>query len=119
MGSGIRIANQWNATLTAACVPTTVTLPWYATYGVPPSSIATTVCSAPMNWHLLLSLIANCIILMLVTTVVPSTAAGIVSGTVGLALNHAFEAMYITSKIINPMLNGMRDIAGWSVRAFG
>src|SRR5712692_2185290 len=119
LGIGLRIANGWNAALIAACVPTTATLPWFATYGVPPTSIITTVCSAPLNWHLLLNLVADSIILLVVTTVVPSTAAGIVSGTVGLALNHAFEAMYITNKIVNPMLNGMRDIAGWSVRAFG
>ena len=119
LGIGIRIATGWNAALTAACVPTTVTLPWYATYGVPPTKIITTVCSAPLNWHLLLMLVANSVILMIITTVVPSTAAGIVSGTVGLALTHAFEAMYIANKIVNPMLNGMRAIGSNAIRAFG
>ena len=119
LGIGIRIATGWNAALTAACVPTTATLPWYATYGVPPSKIITTVCSAPLNWHLLLMLVANSVILMIVTTVVPSTAAGIVSGTVGLALTHAFEAMYIANKIVNPMLSGMRAIGNNAIRAFG
>ena len=49
LGIGIRIATGWNAALTAACVPTTATLPWYATYGVPPTKIITTVCSAPLS----------------------------------------------------------------------
>ena len=64
-------------------------------------------------------LVANSIILLIITTVVPSTAAGIVSGTVGLALTHAFEAMYIANKIVNPMLNGMRAIGNNAIRAFG
>ena len=58
-------------------------------------------------------------ILMIITTAVPSTAAGIVSGTVGLALTHAFEAMYIANKIVNPMLNGIRAIGSNAIRAFG
>ena len=119
LGIGMRIATGWNAAVTAACVPTTTTLPWFGTYGVPPSKIITTVCSAPLNWHLLLVLVANSVILMIVTTVVPSTAAGIVSGTVGLALTHAFEAMYISSRIVNPMLSGMRAIGNNAIRAFG
>ncbi len=119
LGIGMKIAANWDAVLTAACVPTTTTLPWYATYGVPPTKIITSVCSAPMNWGLLLSLVANSIILTIITTTVPSTAAGIVSGTVGLALTHAFEAMYIANKIVNPMLNGMRAIGSNAIRAFG
>ena len=30
LGIGMRIATGWNAALTAACVPTTTTLPWFA-----------------------------------------------------------------------------------------
>jgi P-type conjugative transfer protein TrbL len=119
LGIGIRIATGWNAAVTAACVPTTVTLPWFATYGVPPTKIITTVCSAPLNWHLLLMLVANSIILMIVTTVVPSTAAGIVSGAVGLALTHAFGAMYIANTLVKPMLGGMQTISSRAIRAFG
>jgi hypothetical protein len=119
LGIGIRIATGWSDAVIAACVPTTATLPWYATYGVPPSKIITTVCSAPLNWHLLLMLVSDSIILMILTTVVPSTAAGIVSGTVGLALTHAFEAMYITNRVVNPMLTGIRAIGSNAIRAFG
>ena len=119
LGIGIRIATGWNAAVTAACIPTTTTLPWYATYGVAPSKIITTVCSAPLNWHLLLMLVANSVILMIVTTAVPTTAAGIVSGTVGVALTHAFAAIYIANRIVNPILNGFRAIGSNAVRAFG
>jgi hypothetical protein len=119
LGIGIRIATGWNTALTAACVPTTVTLPWYATYGVPPSKIITTVCSAPLNWNLLLMLVANSVVLMIVTTVVPSTAAGIVSGTVGLALNHAFEAAFIAKTVISPMSSVMNSSFNRAIRAFG
>jgi type IV secretion system protein TrbL len=119
IGVGIRIATGWNAALTAACVPTTVTLPWYATYGVPPTKIIAAVCSAPLSMHLLLLLVANSIVLLIITTVVPSTAAGIVSGTVGLALNHAFEAAFIAKTIISPMSNIMQSASNKAIRAFG
>jgi type IV secretion system protein TrbL len=119
IGVGIRIATGWNAALTAACVPTTVTLPWYATYGVPPTKIIAAVCSAPLSMHLLLMLVANSIVLLIITTVVPSTAAGIVSGTVGLALNHAFEAAFIAKTIISPMSSIMQSASNKAIRAFG
>jgi P-type conjugative transfer protein TrbL len=116
---GVKIATQWNNALVAACVPTTTTLPWYFTYGVPPSSIVTKVCSAPMNWPLLLNLVANSVILAIVTTVVPSTAAGIVSGTAGLALNQAFEAAFIARTIIQPISSMMQSVGNKAVRALG
>jgi hypothetical protein len=61
-----------------------------------------------MNWPLLLNLVANSVILAIVTTVVPSTAAGIVSGTAGLALNQAFEAAFIARTIIQPISSMMQ-----------
>jgi len=119
LGVGIRIATGWSDAVIAACVPTTTTLPWYATYGVPPTKIITRVCSAPLNWHLLLMLVSDSVILMIVTTVVPSTAAGIVSGTVGLALNHAFEAAFIAKTVISPMSSVMNSSFNRAIRAFG
>src|ERR1700724_666308 len=119
LGIGVKIATQWNSALVAACVPTTTTLPWYATYGVAPTSIVTKICSAPMNWPLLLNLVANSVILAIVTTVVPSTAAGIVSGTAGLALNQAFEAAFIARTIIQPISSMMQSVGNKAVRALG
>src|SRR6266852_5172492 len=119
LGIGVKIATQWNSALVAACVPATTTLPWYATYGVAPTSIVTKVCSAPMNWPLLLNLVANSVILAIITTVVPSTAAGIVSGTAGLALNQAFEAAFIARTIIQPISSMMQAVGNKAVRALG
>ena len=85
----------------------------------PPSSIVTKVCSAPMNWPLLLNLVANSVILAIITTVVPSTAAGIVSGTAGLALNQAFEAAFIARTIIQPISSMMQAVGNKAVRALG
>ena len=56
---------------------------------------------------------------MILTTAVPSTAAGIVSGTVGLALNHAFEAAFIARTIISPMSRIMQSASNKAIRAFG
>jgi P-type conjugative transfer protein TrbL len=119
LGIGMRIASSWSTTIAAACVPTTTTLPWFATYGVPPSSIITTTCSQPLNWHLLLMLVANSIVLMVVTIAVPNTAAAIVSGTAGLALSHAFEAAFVARTIIQPVSNIMQTTLSRAVRAFG
>jgi hypothetical protein len=72
-----------------------------------------------MNWPLLLNLVANSVILAIVTTVVPSTAAGIVSGTAGLALNQAFEAAFIARTIIQPISSMMQSVGNKAVRALG
>ena len=72
-----------------------------------------------MNWPLLLNLVANSVILAIVTTVVPSTAAGIVSGTAGLALNQAFEAAFIARTIIQPISSMMQAAGNKAVRALG
>ena len=120
LGIGVKIATQWNSALVAACVPATTTLPWFSGLGAgPPSSIITKVCSAPMNWPLLLNLVANSVILAIITTVVPSTAAGIVSGTAGLALNQAFEAAFIARTIIQPISSMMQAVGNKAVRALG
>jgi len=68
---------------------------------------------------LLLNLVANSVILAIVTTVVPSTAAGIVSGTAGLALNQAFEAAFIARTITQPISGMMQAVGNKAVRALG
>jgi hypothetical protein len=68
---------------------------------------------------LLLNLVANSVILAIITTVVPSTAAGIVSGTAGLALNQAFEAAFIARTIIQPISSMMQAVGNKAVRALG
>jgi hypothetical protein len=72
-----------------------------------------------MNWPLLLNLVANSVILAIITTVVPSTAGGIVSGTAGLALNQAFEAAFIARTIIQPISSMMQAVGNKAVRALG
>ena len=34
---GVQMANEWSAALVAACKPVPATLPWWTTYGLPPS----------------------------------------------------------------------------------
>ena len=36
---GVQMANQWAAALLAACKPIPTTVPWWTTYGLPPSAI--------------------------------------------------------------------------------
>ena len=105
---GVQMATQWSAALAAACKPVPATLPWFATYGVPPSSIITTVCSGAVSVSTMLTYAALAIIFMIVTIAVPHMAASIAGGTVGLALSHAFEAAYVAQTIIRPITSALQ-----------
>lgn len=112
LGVGVQIATQWNATLTAACNPVAATLPWWTTYGVPPSSIITTVCSNTIPSRLMLDLVALSILFLIVTIAVPYTAASIAGGTIGLALTHAFEAVFIARNVVQPITSALQAGSG-------
>jgi hypothetical protein len=45
----------------------TTPLPWFASFDVGPSTIITKVCSVRVNWPLLLNLVANIVILPIIT----------------------------------------------------
>jgi P-type conjugative transfer protein TrbL len=109
LGIGVQIATQWQAALIAACNPVTTALPWFSTYGVPPKAIMTTVCSNAIPVRTMLDLAALSIVFLIVSIAVPYTAASIVSGTVGLALSHAFEAVYIARTITSPVVSALKS----------
>ena len=106
---GVQMANQWSAALSAACKPIPATLPWWTTYGVPPSSIMTTVCSGTIPASAMLNYAALSIVFMIVSIAVPHMAASIAGGTIGAALNHAFEAAYITRTIVRPITSTLQS----------
>jgi type IV secretion system protein TrbL len=106
---GMQMANQWSAALSAACKPVPATLPWWTTYGMPPSSIVTTVCSRSLPIADMLIYAALAIVFMIVCIAVPHIAAGIAGGTIGLALNHTFEAAYIARTVIRPISSALQD----------
>ncbi len=105
---GVQMASQWSAALAAACKPVSATLPWWTTYGVPPGSIVTTVCSGSLSVSTMLTYAALSIIFMIVTVSVPHMAAGIAGGTIGLALSHAFEAAFIARTVIRPITSALQ-----------
>ena len=94
--------------MAAACKPVPSTLPWWTTYGVPPGSIMTTVCSASLPVADMLTYTAFAIVFMIVCIAVPHTAASIAGGTVGLALSHAFEAAFIARTVIRPITGALQ-----------
>jgi len=108
LGIGVQIATQWQAALNAACNPVATALPWYSTYGLPPKAIMTTVCANAIPVRTMLDLTALSIVFLIVTLAVPYTAASIVSGTVGLALSHAFEAAYVAQTIVRPITSALQ-----------
>ncbi len=105
---GVQMANQWSAALSAACKPVPATLPWWTTYGVPPGSIVTTVCSGSISVADMLNYTAGSIVFMIVSIAVPYTAASIAGGTIGLALSHAFEAAYVAQTVIRPITSALQ-----------
>ena len=105
---GVQMANQWSAALVAACKPVPATLPWWTTYGLPPSSIVTTVCSGTISAADMLNYTAFSVVFMVVSIAVPHMAAGIAGGTIGLALSHAFEAAFIAQTVIRPITSALQ-----------
>jgi len=105
---GVQMANQWSAAVMAACKPVLATLPWWTTYGVPPGSIMTTVCSGSVSVSDMLDYAALAIVFMIVSIAVPYTASSIAGGTVGLALSHAFEAAFIAQTVIRPITSALQ-----------
>ena len=98
--------------MTAACNPIATTIPWWTTYGVPPISIVTTVCSGTIPVSVMLDYAAYSIVFMIVSIAVPHTAASIAGGTVGLALSHAFEAVFIARNVVQPITSALHAGSG-------
>jgi P-type conjugative transfer protein TrbL len=109
---GVQMASSWSAVLEAACKPVERALPWFETYGLPPTSISTTVCSGAVPVSTMLTYAALAIIFMIVTIAVPHIAAGIAGGTIGLALSHAFEAAYLAQAIVRPITGAFESGSG-------
>jgi hypothetical protein len=106
----MQMVAQWEADLAAACKPVSATLPFWATYGVSPSFIMATVCSGTISLSAMLDYAALAVVFAVVTVAVPSMAADLVGGTIGLALAHAFEAAYTAqtiTKIMSPITAGL------------
>jgi len=105
---GVQMAAQWSAALAAACKPVATTIPWWTTYGAPPTSIVTTVCSGSISAADMLNYTAFSVVFMIVSIAVPHVAASIAGGTIGLALSHAFEAAVIARTIVRPITNTLQ-----------
>jgi hypothetical protein len=81
---------------------------------VPPSKIMTTVCSGSISAADMLYFAALGAVFATITVAVPSMAADLVGGTIGLALGHAFEAAYTAqtiARIVNPITSAIKGTA--------
>ncbi len=111
---GMQMVAQWQAALAAACKPVSAAVPMISSYFVAPSKIMTTVCSGTISLSDMLGYAALAAVFAAVTVAVPSMAADLVGGTVGLALAHAFEAAYTAqtiAKIVNPITAGLKKVS--------
>ncbi len=111
---GMQMVAQWQADLAAACKPVSTAVPMITSYYVPPSKIMTTICSGTISSTNMLYYAALAAVFATVTVAVPSMAAELVGGTVGLALAHAFEAAYTAqtiARIVNPITAGLKKVS--------
>jgi len=106
---GVQMADDWSSALAAACKPVAATLPWWTTYGAPPGSIVTTVCSGSLPVSDMLDYAALAIVFMIVSIAVPHMAASIAGGTAGLALSHAVEAAVISRTVVRPITSALQN----------
>lgn len=110
---GMQMVAQWQAALAAACKPVSTAVPLITSYYVLPSKIMTTVCSGTISLSDMLGYAALAGVFASVTVAVPSMAAELVGGTVGLALSHAFEAAYTAqtiAKIVTPVTASLKKV---------
>ncbi len=111
---GMQMVAQWEVALTALCKPVVTAVPMVTSYYVPPSKIMTTVCSGTISTSTMLGYAAFAAVFATVTVAVPSMAADLVGGTVGLALAHAFEAAYTAqtiARIVNPITGAIKKVS--------
>ena len=111
---GMQMVAQWEVALTALCKPVVTAVPMVTSYYVPPSKIITTVCSGTISTSTMLGYAAFAAVFATVTVAVPSMAADLVGGTVGLALAHAFEAAYTAqtiARIVNPITGAIKKVS--------
>ena len=111
---GMQMVAQWEAGLAAACKPVLTAVPLTMSYYVPPSKIMTTVCSGSISAADMLYFAALGAVFATITVAVPSMAADLVGGTIGLALGHAFEAAYTAqtiARIVTPITSAIKGTA--------
>ena len=111
---GVQLASEWNTALANACKPVPATLPWWTTYGVPPTKIITTACSGTIPVSVMLDYAGLAVVFAIMTVGIPHTVSSLVGGSIGLALAHAFEAAYIAqtiARIVNPITAGLKKVS--------
>lgn len=106
----MQLVNQWQAALLAVCAPVPTTVGLFGSYYVPPSAIETTVCSGSLAIGDLLGYCAYAFIFAVTCVMVPSMAADLVGGSLGLGLMHAFEAAYIAQRLSRPLTSAYNAI---------
>jgi P-type conjugative transfer protein TrbL len=103
---GMQMVAQWQAALLAACAPAPTAVSMMHSYYVPPTAMVVNACTGTITLADMLGYAALAVVFAVVSVAVPSMAADLVGGTVGLAIAHAFEAAYTAqtiAKIVNPI----------------
>src|SRR5277367_6686947 len=110
---GMQMVAQWQAALLAACAPAPTAVSMIHSYYVEPSAMIANVCTGTITLSQMFAYAALAVVFATVSVAVPSMAADLVGGTVGLAIAHAFEAAYTAqtiAKIVNPITRGIGQI---------
>lgn len=110
IGIGGQLATNFNAALVSSCVPTTVTVPFVYSYGIPPTSMVTTTCAAPLPVHLLVVLMIDSLILLILCCGLPLTARRLVLSSLGSGLGQMLEGLAIGSTLARMVSKGMPSL---------
>src|SRR3984957_14031030 len=105
----------WQAALLAACAPSLTVVSMIHSDFVSPSAMIVSVCTGTITLSQMFAYAALAVVFATLSVAVPSMAADLVGGTVGLAIAHAFEAAYTAqtiAKIVNPITQLGAAISG-------
>jgi type IV secretion system protein TrbL len=106
LGLGMTLVSQWQTALAGACAPAPTAVSMIHSYYLPPSAMIVNACTATIPTTMMLYFAALSVVFATLSVAVPSMAAELVGGTIGLAIAHAFEAAYTAqtiAKIVNPI----------------
>ena len=108
---GVTIVNQLEAAILANCNPVPATVGLLGSYYVPPTAIATTVCSGALSTRDLLAFVAMAVTFACVVVFVPEYASELVGGSISLGLARAIEATMIARTVSRPITSAIGGLA--------
>jgi type IV secretion system protein TrbL len=111
---GMQMVTTLEASLLAACRPTSTAVPWITSYFTPPTAMVTTVCTGTISLADMMNYMVIAVIFALLCAGVPRMAADLIGGPIGHALEDFASVAYM-SRIVTSPLGSMGRAAGHGI----